>query len=654
MKIEKKDIIYGCLIVVLTFTAYIPAMNGGFIWDDDLHVSENECLRSLDGLRRIWFEIGSLPQYYPLTFTSFWMNYQLWGLDTTGYHVVNVLLHAANALLLWVILRRLSVPGAWLAAAVFALHPVHVESAAWMSERKNVLSGFFYLASALVFLRFMGFGCGRRVSSPGAPGRLWRYYVLSLVLFLCALLSKTVTASLPAVLLLVMWWKRDKIPVRDVLLLVPFFAAGVALGLLTVFMEVHHVGAEGDVWNYMLVERILIAGRSVWFYAWKLLLPYRLTFSYQRWNIDAGAWWQYLFPLSAAAAVVALWFLRGRLGKGPLIGVLFFLGTLFPALGFFDVYPFKYSFVADHFQYLASIGVITLCVAGATVLYHRVGFTRRRGNAAAGMILAVLWILVWRQAHVYENIETLWLDTLAKNPNSWMASNNLGIYYYTRGEPARAVSYYEKALRIKPDHFKTHFNMGDVLQMMGRFEDAVAEYREAIRLKPDDVSSHVNLGNALKKMWRLDDAVEEYRKAIEIMPDFPNSYYNLGLAYMERGDNDSAAESFRKAVSLDPDFAEAYNNLGIVYFNMGRLDDSIKSYTEALRLRPDHAKAHYNLGYVLMKRGRLDEAAKYLSSALRIDPDFAAAHYNLGLVLEMKGRSREARIHFNKAKMLAR
>ena len=321
---SKKWICLGAIIILLmTLLFYIPAMRGGYIWDDDDYVTNNLTLRTFDGLRRIWLELGAVPQYYPLVHTSFWLEYHLWQLHPFGYHLVNVLLHALNAILLWFILRRLSIPGAWLAAAIFALHPVHVESVAWITERKNVLSGFFYLSAILAYLRFL------RLDVISAIDRYhWGYYILALGLYLCALLSKTVACTMPAMILLLLWWKRDRIGWRNVLLLTPHFAVGVALALTTVWLEKHRVGAQGEEWAFSFLERCLIAGRALWFYASKLFWPHKLIFIYPRWQIDAGIWWQYLFPLAAVAVFPALWFFCKQIGKAPLTAALFFAGTL--------------------------------------------------------------------------------------------------------------------------------------------------------------------------------------------------------------------------------------------------------------------------------------------------------------------------------------
>ncbi len=348
---NKAFFIGAVVIVLMTVICYVPAMRGGFIWDDDENVTRNMVLRSWSGLAEIWTNPRSTQQYYPLTHTSFWIQYQLWDLNPFAYHLANIFLHSLNAIILWFVLRRLSVPGAWFAAAVFAVHPVHVESVAWITERKNVLSGAFYFASMLAYIRFAGLD-----DLPKVP----RYYWLALGLFVCALLGKTATATLPAALLILLWWKRDRLTLRDILPLIPLFILGIGMGLLTGHLEKHHVGAVGEEWNIPIINKILIAGRIPWFYAGKLIWPAPLIFNYPRWHINPLDIWQYIYPIGVIVLIVFLWVLRNIIGKAPLAAVLYFGATLVPALGFFNVYFMRYSYVQDHFQYLASVGVIAL------------------------------------------------------------------------------------------------------------------------------------------------------------------------------------------------------------------------------------------------------------------------------------------------------
>jgi len=614
-------VLLGALLFALIFLVYVPAVRGGFTWDDDAYVTNNMTLRSASGLARIWGQLTATPQYYPLVFTSFWLEYHLWGLNPLGYHIVNVLLHTLAAMLLWRVLVRLQVPGAWLAAAIFALHPVAVESVAWVTERKNVLSAVFYFAAALAYLRWQE----RDTSDRGANAR----YVLALTLFICALFSKTVTASLPAALLLMMWWKRGRVAGRDVWPLLPFFVAGAALALVTAWLERTHVGASGPDWALSVLDRCLIAGRALWFYAGKLLWPANLTFIYPRWQVDPGVWWQWLFPLMAAAMVTILWSLRERIGRGPLVAVLFFAGTLFPALGFANVYPMRYSFVADHFQYLASAGLIALAAAGLTKLFRPMPF-------AALLLPLLLAVLTWKQSAIYADTKTLWQDTLAKNPASWMAHNNLGTVLESEGQVEGAIGHYEEAIRLKPTHAEAHNNLGNAIYKKGRAEDAIREYREAIRLKPDYATAYSNLGTALGARGRDDEALEQFQAAIRLNPSDGLTHYNFGIVLFKKHRIDDAISELQQAVRLLPEYAAARINLGIALGSSGRLDEAIAQFQEAVRLAPDFPQARSDLGTALLAKGRIDEAIHQFQEAIRLKPDQPGARSNLARALEVK------------------
>ncbi len=519
-------------------------MRGGFVWDDDFYVTQNATLRSLGGLKAIWLKPGATSQYYPLVFTSFWVEHHLWGSQPLGYHLVNVLLHAVNAVLLWRVLRRLEVAGAWWVAAIFALHPVNVESVAWVAERKNTLSGFFYLLAALAWLRFRSLTVGETARATD-----WRYYWLALGLFVCALFSKTVTCSLPAVLMLLMWWK-GRLEKRDGLALAPWFVLGAAAGYTTRWMEQRLV-ADGAEWKLSFIQRCLLAGRALWFYAGKLCWPRQLTFIYPRWQIDAGAVWQYSFPLTALAVLVTLWFLRVRVGKGPLVAVLFFGVTLAPALGFVNVYPFRYSYVADHFQYLASIGLITLAVGTGVAVFQRAGRRGRElGTLAGAVVLLLLGTATWGQAHVYWDLETLWRDTLAKNPDTWLAQNNLGTVLRQADKPEEAIGHFKRAVQLKPDLAEAHYNLGVTLAQLNRFPEAIGHYEQALRFKPDFAEAHYNLGVALAESGRVTEAMEHWEEALRLNPDYAEAHFNLGLMFAAQGRTTEASEQYRKALDL--------------------------------------------------------------------------------------------------------
>ncbi len=514
-------------IVAIVTLAYWPALGGDFIWDDDDYVAANATLTSADGLRAIWLEPSATPQYYPLVHTSYWLEYHLWGLAPAGYHVTNVALHLTSTFLLWRVLLLLGVPGAPLIAALFAVHPVNVESVAWITERKNALSGVFYFLSMLAYLHFA-------LDHPPDRERQRRQYGLALVLFFCALLSKTVTATLPAALLVLIVWKRGRLRWADVRPLIPFFIAGAAMGLMTAWIEKHVVGAAGVDWALSLPQRFVIAGRAVWFYAGKLFWPARLTFIYPRWQVDAADPRQLAYPVAAVVIGAALWFARSRIGAGALVAVLLFAGTLFPALGFVDTFPMRYSFVADHFQYLAGIALIALAVGAAASATADRPVADRWARSAGALAVVTLAALTWQQAHIYANQETLWADTIRKDPTSWMGHTSLGAILGRRGDLVDAERHYREAVRLNPAFAIARVDLGGLLANEGRVAEAVPHFREAVRLDPGSLPSRLSLGRALMIVGDADGAVACLQDAVARWPDDPEARSYLQQAILRQ------------------------------------------------------------------------------------------------------------------------
>jgi tetratricopeptide (TPR) repeat protein len=637
-----RDFALVALLFTITMVAYWPALHGGGLWDDDGHITKPE-LRSLHGLWRIWFEVGATQQYYPLLHSSFWIEHRLWGDAVFGYHLTNVFLHVGAACLVVAIMRRLALPGAWLGGFIFALHPVCVESVAWISEQKNTLSAVFYLSAALVYLHFN-------------QQRRWSQYFLASGLFMLALLSKTVTATLPAALLVIFWWQRGRLSwKRDVLPLVPWFLFGVAGGLFSAWVERKFIGAEGTDFQLTLLERCLLAGRVVWFYPGKLIWPADLMFIYPHWTVSPTLWWQYLFPLGGIALAVGLCFMA-RQSRGPLAAFLFFAGTLFPVMGFFNVYPFVFSYVADHFQYLACLGLIVAFASGLTLAFSHLKTSSWFAPAVYGTLLTALALLTYRQSGEYRNGEVLYRSTLAKNPACWMAYNNLGMILKEKSGGAKeAISEYEAALRIRPDYSEAHNNLGVTLaEIPERLPEAIAEYQAALQIKPDYAEAHNNLGVTLADIpERLPEAIAEYEAALRIKPDYAEAHNNLGNALSQiPGRLPEAIAEYQAAVRINPDDAEAHYNLGRTLAQIpGRLSEAVAEYQAVLRINPGDAEAHGNLGSVLENiPGRLQDAIAQYEEALRINPEFAAVHYNLGLVLiNIPGRHQDAIGHLKTA-----
>ena len=528
------------LIFLAALIAYLPALGGGTIWDDAGHITRAD-LQSLAGLMRIWFEPGATQQYYPLLHSAFWFEHLLWGDAPFGYHLVNVLLHATAACLFGVLLRRLAVPGAWFAAAVFALHPVCVESVAWIAEQKNTLSTVLYLGAALAYLRF-------------DSSRKSAHYAVAAGIFIAALFTKTVTATLPATLLVLFWWQRGRLDARrDVAPLLPWFAVGAASGLFTAHFERVLIGAQGSDFALSWLERGLLASRVVWFYLGKLIWPGDLIFIYPRWQIDSSAAWQWLFPLLTLALLgVATWWTRRA--RAPLAALLIFGGSLFPALGFVNVFPFIFSFVADHFQYLASLGAIALAAAALPFALKRL--PRGLAVATPALLLVGLGTLTFLQAGMYRDLITLYETTLARNPACWMAHNNLG----------------------------------NALAADGRVDEAASHFEAALKLRPDYPEAESNLGDALNQLRRFSESVPHLERAVARQPNFAEAHNNLGVALMETGRGAEGMTAFATAIRLRPGYARAHLNLAIALARSGRMADAERERAEALRLNPALAR----------------------------------------------------------------
>ncbi|MBN1366160.1 MAG: tetratricopeptide repeat protein [Syntrophaceae bacterium] len=529
-----KEWIFVIFLIAAVFLVYQPAWHGGLIWDDDCFVTSPQ-LRSGHGLFRIWFDPGATLGYYPVLHSVFWIQSWLWGNATLGYHLVNIMLHATAAVMVALILRRLAIPGAFLAAAIFAFHPVQVESVAWISELKNTLSAVFYLGSAIAYLRFDQ----QRRTSP---------YLWALGLFALSLLSKPVMVTLPGALLVIFWWQRGHLSwKKDILPLLPFFLLVAVIGFFTIWTHHNIYGTRGAQFDIPAWERVLIAGQAIWFYLSKLFWPAKLIFIYPKWETSQVAAWQYIFPLAAFALLVIFWKLRWR-WRGPLAGLLFFIGTLFPVLGFFNVFTFIYSFVADHYQYLASLGIITLVAAGtATLLKRRQLLLRSVSYAICVLLLLTLAALTWRQSSMYTDIETLYNTTIKLNPTCWMAYNNMGGIYTLRGQHQHAIRYFNQAIRLNPDYFEAYNNRGTAYTAIGQYQRALEDFTQAIHLKSNYIDAY-------------------YYKT-----NYADGYYNRGLTYgRDLGQYQRAIEDFTQAIHLKPNYAEAYNNRAIVYIKQGK------------------------------------------------------------------------------------
>jgi tetratricopeptide (TPR) repeat protein len=568
----------GLLVLV-----YWPAICGGFVWDDDVYVTNNPLLTSPHGWRDIWFSAEHQSQFFPLVFTTLRLEHTLWGLNPFGYHLVNVLLHAANAALVWLVLRRMAIPGAWITAGLFAFHPVQAETVAWITELKNTQSTLFYLLAVWRWMNFINDKSSTR----------WKDYSFTILFYVLALLSKTTACTLPAALLLIPWMRGEQIGWRRTGQVVPFMILGVAAGLVSIWWEGHLGNYRQEVGqNLTLVQRALVASHALWFYAGKLVFPVNLTFSYPHWQVSAGDFLNYLWLAGCLAVALPWWFLRNTPGRRVIGAVVFFVAALSPLLGFIPLYTFKYSYAADHYQYIACIGLLALAGAGLQQI----------PRVFSVVVLLVLGGLTWKQAHLYQNQTALWEDTLAKNPTSWMADDNLGTIFRGAGDFGKAIDYYHKAIRLNPNFAQAHYNLGIVLFKTGEAGEAMGEFQKAIQLDPEDSLAFYNFANALDQNGQADEAIRQYKEAIRLDPDFINARINLGILFGRLGRLDEAAAQFQEVVRLDPDNAEAHNNLGAILRAKGRLDDAIAQFQEAVRLNPDFPLARTNLDAALSSK----------------------------------------------------
>jgi tetratricopeptide (TPR) repeat protein len=464
------------------------------------------------------------------------------------------------------------------------------------------------------------------------------------------LLTKTVIASLPAALLVVFWWQRGRLGWRrDVLPLWPWFVLGAASGLVTAHFERVLIGAQGADFDLSVVQRCLLAGRVFWFYLGKLGWPADLVFIYPHWVVDASDWWQWLFPGGALALLAGLvWWQRRQ--RGPLAAALLFGGTLSPVLGFVNVFPFLFSYVADHFQYLASLAVFALAAAGLTRAAVRLPRWGRYAGSAA--LLATLGALTWAQSGTYSDVVTLYQTTLERNPACWMAHNNLAIVLAGAGRTAEAIPHLEQALRLRPDFPEAENNLGDDLRQLGRPQEAIPHLQHALKLQPKFAEAHCTLGVALLMTGRPAEGIAELAEALRLKPDYAMARYNLGLARADTGHPDEAIRDFAEAVRLNPNFGEAELNWAVGLTLLGRFPAAIPHFDRALELEPESPVAHCSYGRALAAAGRSDDAIRQYEAALALEPGLADAHLGLALALHSVGREPEAEAHYREAMRL--
>jgi len=736
------------LIVLITGWVFWPAIHGGWVWDDFAEIVRNPVLRDPAGIRKIWLA-PTAADYFPLKTAAQWVEWHLWADQVVNYHLVNLGLHLLSALLLWAVLQKILANGstahpernrrvdgegpfdaaqgrqgdpcgfaAWVGGLLFAIHPLTVESVAWISEFKNTLSLPFLLLAMIAWIAYDSkaeppefwpqkgaksakntnaddsarpIGAMERQSQPRTSLRLFAAnqigsYLLSLTLFVLAMLTKTSVVMFPGVILLYCWWKHGRIGRRDLLASAPFFAVSLILGLVTVVFQQQRAIEGVDLATGGLWSRCAGAGLAVVFYFWKCVIPTGLMPHYPLWHLNpptALDFWPW-----AVMAVVFLVFLRwggaslrrpfgseeqetrtidpmasqGRAAppqavKAAIFGLGFFLLNLLPVIGFIPMAYLRISWVADHFAYVPLIGLVGLAAAAISKFEFR---SSKFGSFVIAALLAALAITSHRYARIFSGDEAFWTYALERNPDSWTAHNDLGLDLAQRGRLTEAIAQYGAAIRIRPEDAAAHMNLGNVLVRSDRIPEAVAAYEEALRLEPRNAGARTDLGNALAQSGQYSAAIDQYEQVMRLKPDFADARYGLAYARYKLGNAlgnagrfPAAIAQYTEAIRLRPDYAEARANLGLAFANTGRSPEAVLQLEEAVRLKPSYEEAHAYLGFALAAAGRLPEAIAQYEKALELGPNDSDVHYNLAVALRQAGRAEEANAHFEAAARLS-
>jgi len=625
----------GLVLVAITFVVFGQTLHHGFInYDDDQYVYDNPVVQK--GLT--WKgALGSLTyeeigHWHPLTWLSHMLDCQVYGLNAGGHHLTNVLLHAATVLLLFLALRQMT--GAlWrsaFVAAVFAIHPLRVESVAWIAERKDVLSGVFFMLTLWAYAHY---------ARHPSRGR----YVAVAVWYGVGLLCKNTLVTLPFVLLLLDGWPLHRaLPFWGLVKeKIPLFLLSVGSCVATFFTPEKVLDME----RVPLLERIGNAVVSYGIYLRQMVYPAGLAVPYP--NPPHGRpFWQIALALVLLAAISTSVLACRKKRPYLLVSWLWYLGMLVPSIGIVQISNYAH---ADRYTYLPGIGLV---LAGTWAVADWSAGWKHRREALGGLMAAVIVAFAacaWTQTGYWKDNETLWPHTLACTTSNYVAHYDFGIALDTKGKVDEAISQYEAALQIQPAYGVAHNNLGIDLGKKGRVDEAIAHFQQALQLAPDYAPAHYNLGIALLKKGKLDDAITHFQQALQTAPNYAAAHYNLGKVLLQTGRADEAITHFQKTLQLAPGSADVYNNLGIALLQKGRTEEAITQFQQALQIDPGVASPRLNLGNALLQKGAVDEAIAQFQKALQINPDYAEAHYNLGNALFQKGRAAEAIAQFQKA-----
>lgn len=628
-------LLQGMIIAVASFWIFWPALHGDWLWDDDFDIVHNTAMQGPAGLWKIWFEPGSQIDYYPVKASVQWIQWNLWGLDSFGYHLTNLLLHILSGLLLWRLLAKFGLRLAWLGGLLFVIHPVQVESVAWIAELKNTLSLPPFLLAMCAFIDYDEY-------------KRLRDYLLAVGLFLVAMLCKPTMVLFPVIILLHAWWKRNSIQWSDFKASAPFFAISLALGMLTLFVgtwwyQKNHSQPPANVLLGGPLSRLACSGLTIAFYFSKCVLPVGLLTNYPKWVVDPPSPIQFLPWLVFAILFGWFWINRNGWGRHALFGFGFFFLNLLPFSGLTSTFYMNFTWVMDHFLYIPLIGLIGLAVAGLENIDLRLPAQMR--SFGIGLTIFLMALLAWESrgyAGLYINQKNLWTYTLERNPQAWFAHCALGFALAKAGEPAEAIDQFNQSIRINPGYVIAHFGLGTALQQNHQLPEAIDQFNLALKLGPDYAYARNNLGLALMQAGQTDEAIEQYRLALKLDPGYVESFYNLGNALSQANRLSEAIKQYQSALAIDPNYTAARINLGNLLARQGHLDEAVQQMKEIIRIDPANAEAHNNLGGMLGQQNHLAEAIEQFEQAVRINPAYVQAHNNLGYALAQSGRTAEA------------
>lgn len=682
-------------LILAALVAFEPVRRSEFVgYDDNIYVTENPHAKA--GLTRqsiIWaFTTTHTGNWHPLTWLSHILDCKLFGLNPLWHHLVSLLFHIANTLLLFWLLKEMTRapwPSAFVAAA-FAVHPLHVESVAWIAERKDVLSSLFWFLTIAAYIRY--------AKRPNVVG-----FLPVILAFCLGLMAKPMLVTLPFVLLLLDYWPLQRfqwqrqIEEQALPLFAPFdityqkspnwylFCEKIPLFVLTgvscVITYIVQQAAGALEMMKTLSPNIRISNALISYsgYILKIIYPTRLAVLYPL-SVNAIYKWQAAVSLIVLIAISAGIIYMAGSRRYLIVGWLWYLGTLVPVIGLVQVGS---QAMADRYTYLPSIGIFIIVAWGSAELLTKWRYQAISLRILGGLLICVMVFCTRAQIRYWKSDFTLYQRALAVTRDNFIIHHNYGYCLSENGQPEEAIKHFTEALRIKPDYDKAHLNLGVVLASQGKLDEAIEHFNEALRINPGSAEAYCNLGSALNAQGKLGEAVVSYMEALRINPNLAEVHYNLGIifirlrsfdkaavhlsealrikpdftnalnklgyALISQGKLDEAVSEYRKFLQRLPDSAETHNNLGIALAIQGKFNQAIEHFTEAIRLKPDFADAHRNLGFALTREGKLTEAIAHLTEAVRLNPDSALAHYFLGSALTNDGRIDEAKLHFEEA-----